>query len=166
MLSDYAAMNLALQTSRRSLDPNTRVGAVVVDKYGNLQAYGHNSLPDRISHSDERLANRDLKLKLIVHAEMNAILSAARRGKALQGSMLYFAASNPEGDRCWGGVPCTRCLVEILQAGIERIVSLPQKDGFSSWHADMEMSRRLIAESGIVFREMSLAELEPAPKSL
>ena len=47
------------------------------------------------------------------HAERNAIVNAARLGMpALKGCHIYMTC----------GVPCTPCLVEILNAGIEEIV--------------------------------------------
>jgi dCMP deaminase len=47
------------------------------------------------------------------HAERNAIVNAARKGMpALEGCSIYMTC----------GVPCTPCLVEIINAGIEEIV--------------------------------------------
>ena len=48
-----------------------------------------------------------------VHAEQNALLSAARFGISVQGGTLYTTLS-----------PCFGCLKESIQAGIERIVYL------------------------------------------
>ena len=51
-----------------------------------------NGFPRGIADTEARLNNRDLKLKPIVHGEMNAILAAARVGIPLKGCTLYFAA--------------------------------------------------------------------------
>ena len=46
------------------------------------------------------------------HAERNALINAARQGVATKGAKLYM--------NC--GIPCTPCLVEIINAGIEEII--------------------------------------------
>jgi len=96
---------------------------------------------------------------LVVHAEMNAILGAARLGARLKGCTLYLAATDDSG-LVWGGPPCTRCTVEIIQAGLGAIVSYTAKKIPSRWHDDLAMARALIEEVGITYRE-----LEPMPHS-
>lgn len=46
------------------------------------------------------------------HAERNALINAARHGIKTKGAKLYM--------NC--GVPCTPCLVEIINAGVEEII--------------------------------------------
>jgi len=46
------------------------------------------------------------------HAERNAIINAARKGIATKGTILYMTC----------GIPCTPCLVEIINAGVKEIV--------------------------------------------
>lgn len=46
------------------------------------------------------------------HAERNALINAARHGISTKGAKLYMDC----------GVPCTPCLVEIINAGIEEII--------------------------------------------
>ena len=75
-----------------------------------------------------RLHDRDTKLRLIVHAEMNAILNAARVGVSTRDCTLYLAATDDTG-MVWGGPPCTRCKAEIILSGIIAIVSYPVKVG-------------------------------------
>lgn len=83
---------------------------------------------------------------------MNAVLAAARVGVPLKGCTLYLAATGEEG--VWGGPPCTRCTVEIIQAGITEIVSWPERATPSKWHSDLCMSRQLLNEAGITYREV------------
>lgn len=108
-----------------SKDPNTQVGAVIVAPDHLQIASGFNGFPRGIK-DDDRLYDRDTKLKLVVHAEMNAILSAARLGIKVDNCTLYLCAKNTQGE-IWGGPPCTRCTVEILQSGITEIVSVSQE---------------------------------------
>jgi dCMP deaminase len=46
------------------------------------------------------------------HAERNAIINAARKGIKTKGTLLYMTC----------GIPCTPCLVEIINAGVKEIV--------------------------------------------
>ena len=94
-----------------------------------------------------------MKLKLIVHAEMNAILNGARFGVPLKGCTIYLACTDASG-LVWGGPPCSRCTVEIIQAGITRIVSLPKKSVPSRWHEDLKLAGQLLTEAGIEYCEL------------
>ena len=143
----------ALQEAGKSPDPATRVGAVLINRQGMVVSWGCNTLPHGVRHFHERLHDRDTKLRLIVHAEMNAILTAARVGRMTDGCTLYLAATDDSG-MIWGGPPCTRCTAEIIQAGISTVVSYPQKSGFSKWHADLSMARELLAEAGVALLEV------------
>lgn len=150
---DRHFLGLALYHSKLSKDPSTRVGSVIIGPDRELLSAGFNGLPRGIADTPERLNDRDTKLKLIVHAEMNALLAAARTGMKLQGCTLYLAATDDSG-MVWGGPPCTRCAVEIIQVGINEIVSHPIKTAPSRWHADLELARSLIEEAGILYREI------------
>lgn len=150
----YYFLELALVTARMSKDPKTSVGAVIVGKDREVLSMGFNGLPRGIADTDDRLGDREEKLRLIVHGEMNAILNAARTGTALRGTTLYFVATDSTGF-VWGGPPCVRCAVEIIQAGIARIVTLPFKDGYSKWREDVERSRAILREAGIAYDEVA-----------
>lgn len=146
-------IELAIQVARMSKDPSTQVGAVVVGPDREILSTGFNGFPRGIEDTLERLTNRDLKLGLIVHAEMNAILQAARNGVSTKGRKLYLAATDGSG-QVWGGPPCTRCTVEIIQSGVSEIVSRPFKTGFSHWKSSLEVSLVLLKEAGVVYREV------------
>lgn len=138
-----------------SKDPNTQVGAVLVGPTNReVRSTGFNGLPRGLRDTRERLEDRDLKNKLVVHAEMNAILNAARIGVSTQGCVLYFVATDHTHD-LWGGPPCTRCTVELIQAGVREVVSLPQRARPSRWHEDARLARSLLIEAGVVLREVS-----------
>jgi dCMP deaminase len=102
---DRAHLGAALHYARSlSKDPNTKVGAVLVGPGGHGLCHGYNGFPRRVADTQERLANRELKNRLMVHAEMNAILVAASEGVRLRGSTLYLAATDDSGE-IWGGPP-------------------------------------------------------------
>lgn len=149
---DSHFLRLALDHARMSKDPSTAVGAVIVGPDREPLSDGFNGFPRGIADTAERLHDRETKLELIVHAEMNAILSAARMGISLRGSTMYIAATNNRG-LIWGGPPCLRCTVEAIQAGITNIVSWPAKNVPSRWHASLAKSRAVLDEAGINYRE-------------
>jgi dCMP deaminase len=150
---DRHFLGLALYHSKLSKDPSTQVGSVIVGPDREILSAGFNGFPRGIADTQERLNNRDVKLKLVVHAEMNALLAAARTGMRLKGCSLYLAATDESG-MVWGGPPCTRCTVEIIQVGIGEIVSFPMKTAPSRWHEDLALARKLIDEAGIMYREI------------
>jgi dCMP deaminase len=151
---DRHFLQLCLDHARMSKDPSTRVGAVIVGPDREIRSAGFNGFPRGIADTPERLADRDTKLKLVVHAEMNAVLAAARVGIPLKGCTMFLAATSPKDGGLWGGVPCTRCTVEIIQAGIIEIVSYPKKAVPSKWHADLIFARAIVDEAGIIYREV------------
>lgn len=61
----------------------------------------------------EVMAGKALDICLCVHAEQNALLSAARHGIAVDTSVLYVTHQ-----------PCFSCLKEALQAGVRQIIYL------------------------------------------
>jgi dCMP deaminase len=152
---DRHFIGLALYHSRLSKDPSTRVGSVIVGPDREMLSAGLNGFPRGIADTPERLNDRETKLQLMVHAEMNALLAAARIGMRLKGCILYLAATDNSG-MVWGGPPCTRCTVEIIQVGISEIVSYPIKTAPSKWSGDLQVARALIAEAGIEYREISV----------
>ena len=152
---DRHFLGMALYHSRLSKDPSTRVGSVIVGPDRELLSAGFNGFPRGIADTPERLNNRETKLQFVVHAEMNALLAAARTGMRLKGCVLYLAATDDSG-MIWGGPPCTRCTVEIIQVGISEIVSYPIKTAPSRWHSDLLVSRSLLDEAGVKYRELSV----------
>lgn len=65
--------------------------------------------------ADKSLAKgpKQLDICICVHAEANALLSAARAGTRTDGAVLYATHK-----------PCFGCLKEAIQAGIDRVVYL------------------------------------------
>lgn len=150
---DRHFIETALLQARMSKDPSTKVGAVIVGPDREIRATGFNGFPRGIADTVARLHDRETKLRLVVHAEMNAVLNAARIGTPLLGCTLYLAATDDSG-LVWGGSPCTRCCVELLQAGIKAIVSSPFKDIPSTWSDDVAFARTILNEAGVPYREV------------
>ena len=157
---DCYFLSMCLLNTTMSLDPSTQVGAVVVGPDLEVRSTGFNGFPRHIHDTEDRLSNRETKLKLMVHAEMNACLAAARIGVSVKGCTLYLVATNKTGG-IWGGPPCTRCTVEMIQAGITEVVSVPFKDAPSRWLDDLSFSMKLLDEAGILYREVPEFQLIP-----
>lgn len=150
---DQGFLRQALEWARMSKDPRTQVGAVIIGPDRETLATGFNGFPRGIEDRADRLSDRDKKNRLMVHAERNAILNAARIGVALKGSTLYLAATD-HSCAVWGGPPCTACTIEVIQAGVVEIVSHPFKEGPSAWRDDVDFARDLLKEAGVRYREV------------
>lgn len=154
---DRHFIDMALLCASMSKDPRTQVGAVIIGPDREVRSTGFNGFPRGVADTLERLHNKETKLRLIVHAEVNAILNAARVGIPLKGCTLYLACTDDSGG-IWGGPPCTRCSLDVIQAGIVRVISLPFKAGESTWAADIAAARDLLREAGVIYREFSNAD--------
>jgi len=155
---DEYFLDVALRTAQMSKDPSTKVGAIITRttypaNKPNILGTGFNGFPCGVHDTEARLNNRELKLELVVHAEMNAVLAAARMGTAIADSTLYVAAT--DGTReVWGGPPCVRCTVECMQAGVVEFVSRPMKTAPSRWQDSIRRAKEIILEAGLKFREV------------
>lgn len=106
---DARYLDLAQHVAGWSRDPSTKVGAVVVRPDKTIASMGFNGFPRGVL-DDERLNDREVKLRMILHAEQNAILSAHER---LAECTVYV----------WPMPPCSHCAAVLIQAGIKRVVA-------------------------------------------
>src|SRR5690242_4489325 len=110
---DFHFLNLAADIARWSKDPSTKVGAVLVDDQNIVRGMGYNGFPRGVNDDPERLNNRELKYKMVVHAEVNAILSAGSRSR---GSRLYVYPA------FFTPCICNECCKVAIQAGVKEII--------------------------------------------
>src|SRR3989344_2191240 len=73
---DRRFLALAEHVAQWSKDPSTKTGAVIVDPNNRVVSLGYNGFPRGVNDLPERLSNRELKYKIIVHCERNALLFA------------------------------------------------------------------------------------------
>jgi dCMP deaminase len=151
---DRHFIDMALLCAGKSKDPRTQVGAMIVGPDLEVRSTGFNGFPRGVADTFQRLHDKETKLRLIVHAEVNAILNAARVGIPLKGCKLYLACTDDTGT-VWGGPPCTRCSLDVIQAGIKHVVSLPFKAGPSTWAEDVAKAGELLHEAGVHYREFA-----------
>lgn len=150
---DNHFLRLAQVHAEMSKDPSTKVGAVIVGPDREVRSAGFNGFPRLICDTPERLHDRETKLSLVVHAECNALVQAARVGVPVKDCTLYLVATDDSGE-VWGGPPCTRCTVHVIQAGISRVVSRPKKSVPSKWHADLIVAEELLREAVVSYHEI------------
>lgn len=104
---DEYFMALAEQISRRSPDPSTKHGCVIVDPDNRVVSTGYNGpvagMPNEIVPLD-----RPAKYDWFIHAEDNAVAFARCD---LRGATAYVT-----------GPPCAACFRRLLQVGVRRIV--------------------------------------------
>lgn len=132
---------LAEHVSTWSRDPNRKVGAVIVRPDKTVASLGFNGFPRGVADTQERYDNREEKLEMVVHAEMNAILHAR---EPLHGYSLYV----------WPFHPCARCAAAIIQSGIKTVVTVPWET--TNWGETIRIANRMFEESGV-----TVVTLEP-----
>ena len=133
---DEYFMGLAHLSALRSKDPNTQVGACIVDKDNKVVSIGYNGMPRGCDDENmpwEREGNfLDTKYAYVVHAELNAILNSRR---PVDGCTIYVSL-----------FPCNECAKAIIQSGIKKIIFESDKyDGVDNNIA----SKRMLNEAGV-----------------
>ena len=134
---DGRFIRIANEVASWSKDPGTKVGAVLVlDR--RIIATGYNGFPQGINDSFERYAEREVKLAYTVHAEVNAILNAAKNGAQTKDSTLYVTFP-----------PCVSCATSIVQAGVSTVVSPCVTTAPERWKDSFQMGQNLLWEAGV-----------------
>ena len=104
---DQYFLGIAEQVSRRSPDPNTKHGCVLVDAGRRVLSTGYNGPVSGLPHDLIRFERPD-KYDWFIHAEDNAVAFARCD---LRGATAYIT-----------GTPCVACFRRLLQVGVRRIV--------------------------------------------
>lgn len=127
-------LEMAKLVSSWSKDPRKQVGAVITDgRY--VRGVGFNGFPRGVEDDPERLDTPELKLKLIIHAEVNALIAAEGKGDTIY---IYPC------------LPCTHCLGQIIQYGVKSVVSLEPRAEGTKWDTDLVMI--IAKEAGVRVR--------------
>jgi dCMP deaminase len=109
---DETWLEVAFVMSLRGTCPRLRTAAVIVSPGQRLLSTGCNGAVAGAAHCDDVgcLMEGDHCVRA-VHAELNAILYAAKRGISIDGATMYVLHR-----------PCVRCAAMIAQAGIAEVV--------------------------------------------
>ena len=146
---DQCHMSMAHEASKRSPDAQTKVGAFLTNETHEPVSAGYNGFPK--GFPDYRLPNmRPDKYDWMVHAEMNAILNAARQGKLTKDTIMYCTHQ-----------PCKNCTLSMWQAGIKHVVFdnsttvvMIDNDEYKIWMATFDiLSQGRMVIRGIDFKE-------------
>jgi len=134
-----------------SRDPSTKVGAILVNYEHNKEFIGYNGFPRGVNDAEERYNNRELKYKMITHAEINAILKAG--GMSREATLYVYPSFVPEEI---GPCVCNECAKFVIQSGIKEIVSYtvtPDKIK-ESWIESIKISAMMCEEAGVTWRSI------------
>ena len=116
MISDKNFLNIAKELSFASKCVSKQVGAVIV-KDGRILSTGYNGTPAGYQNCSDfwdgkyTKDHHDWSKTYEIHAEMNAIIWAARKGISIEGATIYVTLE-----------PCSECSKNLLASGIKRIV--------------------------------------------
>eukprot|EP00116_Pleurobrachia_bachei_P010626 sb/3470888/ len=138
---DTYFMSVAFLTAQRSKDPNTQVGACIVNSENKIVGVGYNGMPrgcsdDVLPWAKVGKTKNDTKYPFVCHAEMNAILN--KNSSDVKGCTIYCNL-----------FPCNECTKIIIQSGISKLVY------FSAKYRGTEMfeaSVKMLDLAGIAYR--------------
>jgi dCMP deaminase len=137
-------LNMAYFVAKKSKDPNTKCGTVIVGQDHAVLTTGYNGMPRRANDNLPERNERPTKYFWYEHSERNAIYNAASIGVPLKGSTAYVT-----------GCPCMDCARGLVQSGVLRVV-WDEGHGFvsdparlSRWEESMSRSMELFKETGV-----------------
>jgi len=138
---DEYFLKLAMIASERATCPRMHCGCVLV-KDKNVIATGYNGSIPGDEHCDESgCLIVDNHCVRTVHAEMNALIQAAKHGVVVEGSTAYIT-----------NMSCTTCAKALISAGIRRIVI------FSEFHDTL--ASEFFRKGGIAVEKLPMPSKE------
>jgi dCMP deaminase len=147
---DIRILKLAREIASWSKDPSTQVGAVIVDAKHRIIGTGYNGFPRGVHDLPERYADRPTKYKMVVHAEVNAVVNSVG---STQGATIYvwpgFAEPNV----------CNECAKVLIQAGIAHVVG-PTPNAAPGvaerWSDSIAIAHNMLIEAGVTFESVDM----------
>ncbi|MDD3171676.1 MAG: dCMP deaminase family protein [Bacilli bacterium] len=145
--SDYISwdkyfMGVAILSAMRSKDPNTQVGACIVNPQKRIVGIGYNGFPYGCEDDEFPWSNEgefcETKYPYVVHAEPNAILNSI---SSLEGCSIYVTL-----------FPCHECVKLIIQSGIKEIVFLDDK--YQGTDSDLA-AKKMLKSAKVSYRKVS-----------
>ena len=135
---DEYFMGVAILASYRSKDPNTAVGACIVNNENIILSIGYNGAP-RGLHDDHMPWDREgdfinTKYAYVCHSELNAILNY--RGN-VENTKMYVTL-----------FPCNECAKAIVQSGIKEVIYLSDKYNGTDGNI---VSKKIFDEVGVKY---------------
>jgi Deoxycytidylate deaminase len=139
---DKRFLDMAKEVASWSKDPSKKIGAIAVGSKGQVLAQGYNGFPRGIDDDPTRYANRELKYKYVVHAEMNLIYNATYNGVSLDGSTVYVT-----------GLPvCSECAKGLIQVGVRKVVMPSMENVPPIWVESFEFTKSMFEEARVEWK--------------
>ena len=132
MIENETFLDLAKIIGDNSKCCRAKVGAILV-KDNRIISTGYNGKPS--GWNDEACSDECKGCKETIHAEVNAIIFAAKNGMSTKDCVLYVTHS-----------PCQSCCLAIIQAGIKVVFF---EELYVSKSSDGEDGIRMLKEAGI-----------------
>lgn len=133
---DEYFMGIAHLSALRSKDPNTQVGACIVDSENKVVSIGYNGMPrgckDALYPWKREGGMLDTKYAFVVHSELNAILNSPR---SVKDCILYVTL-----------FPCNECAKAIIQSGIKKVIY--ESDKYNGTEGNIA-SKKMLNDAGI-----------------
>lgn len=133
---DTYFLALAHLSAMRSKDPNTGVGAVIVDDTHRIVSIGYNGMPRGCDDAefpwDREGDFYNTKYAYVVHAELNAILNSKR---SVNDCTIYVSL-----------FPCNECAKAIIQSGIKKVIY--ESDKYNGTEGNIA-SKKMLNDAGV-----------------
>ena len=130
---------MAHLSALRSKDPNTQVGACIVNPEKRVVGLGYNGFPKGCNDDDFPWDRKgeflETKYPYVVHAELNAILNSIQD---LKNCTIYVSL-----------FPCNECAKAIIQCGIREVVY--DSDKYASTPGVIA-SKKMLRAAGVTLR--------------
>ena len=142
---DTYFFRMATMIATRSTCPSRAVGCVVIDiDTKHVLSTGYNGAAKGTAHCDEGCLTRESGKNWgkcrAVHAELNAIVNAAKNGVSTDGCRMYLTTT-----------PCVFCSRTLINAGVKEVYAM------SKYSHDDAIA--LLSEGGIKVKIISPVEL-------
>jgi dCMP deaminase len=143
MLNDTNFINIAKELATASKCVSKQVGAVIV-KDGRILSTGYNGTPAGFTNCNEHWnheytsEHHEWSKTYEIHAEMNAIIWAAREGISIEGATIYVTLE-----------PCSECSKNVIASGIKRIVYDKPYE-----HTHSEVISKFIKDNGVIIEKL------------
>ncbi len=143
MLTDQSFINIAHEIATASKCVSKHVGAVIV-KNGRILSTGYNGTPPGYTNCCDHWDNKytaehhEWSKTYEIHAEMNAIIWAAREGISIKDATIYVTLE-----------PCSDCSKNIIASGIKRIVYDKAYE-----HTNSDIITQFIVKNGVSIEQI------------
>jgi len=126
-------LNIAKEVAQRGTCRRRRFGAVIV-RNDQIVSTGYVGAPRGAKNCLDLDECPRIKAKIppgeryelcrSVHAEMNAVINAARAGVSILDGEMYVYGENSDGSLLDKSVPCKMCRRVIINAGLQKVVTI------------------------------------------